>query len=155
MADKTAGIDMVSRKYTTVALCMQLLPPPRSMCSHRCFSVCLLATMCKNFRTDFMKFSGRLAMKQMIKFWWRSGSPFGYSNCFPDLSHNKWLTDINLLLISELLIRQRAALVRRALAEVWTVPVLLVNYWYWCYCCVFYCGLDVVFLSLTFTSLRK
>jgi len=37
--------------------------------------------------------------------------------------YGKWLTDINLLLI---LIREMAALVRRALAEVCTVPVLLV-----------------------------
>jgi len=35
--------------------------------------------------------------------------------------YGKWLTDINLLLI---LIHQMAALVRRALAEVCTVPVL-------------------------------
>ena len=38
--------------------------------------------------------------------------------------YGKWLTDINLLLI---LIRQMAAMVRRALAEVRTVPVLLVG----------------------------
>ena len=38
--------------------------------------------------------------------------------------YGKWLTDINLLLI---LIRQMAALARRALAEVCTVPVLLVT----------------------------
>jgi len=37
--------------------------------------------------------------------------------------YGKWLTGINLLLM---LIRQMAALVRRALAEVCTVPVLLV-----------------------------
>jgi len=37
--------------------------------------------------------------------------------------YGKWLRDVNLLLI---LIRQMAALVRRALAEVCTVPVLLV-----------------------------
>jgi len=37
--------------------------------------------------------------------------------------YGEWLTDINLLLI---LIRQMAALVRRALAEVCTVPMLLV-----------------------------
>jgi len=37
--------------------------------------------------------------------------------------YGKWLTDINLLLI---LIRQMAAFVRRSLAEVCTVPVLLV-----------------------------
>ena len=39
--------------------------------------------------------------------------------------YGKWLTDINLLLI---LIRQMVALVRRALAEVRTVPVILVYY---------------------------
>jgi len=38
--------------------------------------------------------------------------------------YGKWSTDINLLLI---LIRQMPALVRRALAEVCTVPVLLVS----------------------------
>jgi len=38
--------------------------------------------------------------------------------------YGKWSTDINLLLI---LIRQTAALVRRALAKVCTVPVLLVR----------------------------
>ena len=37
--------------------------------------------------------------------------------------HGKWLMDTNLLLI---LIRQKAALARRALAEVCTVPRLLV-----------------------------
>jgi len=36
---------------------------------------------------------------------------------------NEWLTDINLLLI---LTHQMVALVRRALAEVYTVPVLLI-----------------------------
>jgi len=62
------------------------------------------------------------ANEQAIKFWWRSGSPSGYRDCFPDSfvtigRYGKWLTDINLLLI---LIRQMAALVRRALAEVCT-----------------------------------
>ena len=38
--------------------------------------------------------------------------------------YGKWLTDINLLLV---MIRQMAALVRRALAEVCTVLVLLVE----------------------------
>ena len=36
--------------------------------------------------------------------------------------YGKWLTDINLLLI---LTHQKAALIRRALAEVFTVPLLL------------------------------
>ena len=39
--------------------------------------------------------------------------------------HGKWLRDVNLLLI---LIRQMAALVRRALAEECTVPVVLVHF---------------------------
>jgi len=26
------------------------------------------------------------ASEQMIKFWWRSGSPSGYVDCFPDSS---------------------------------------------------------------------
>ena len=38
--------------------------------------------------------------------------------------YGKWLTGINMLLI---LIRQMATLVRRALAEVCTVPVFLVD----------------------------
>ena len=38
--------------------------------------------------------------------------------------YGKWLTDINLLLV---LIRQMAALITRALAEVCTVSVLLVT----------------------------
>ena len=42
--------------------------------------------------------------------------------------YGKWLTDINLLLI---LIRQMTALVRRALADVCTVPVLLVYLFYY------------------------
>jgi len=40
--------------------------------------------------------------------------------------YGKWLTDINLLLILICLICQMTALLRRALAEVYTVPVLLV-----------------------------
>jgi len=39
--------------------------------------------------------------------------------------YGKWLTDINLL---QILIRQMAALVRCALAEVCTVPLLLVQH---------------------------
>jgi len=39
--------------------------------------------------------------------------------------YEKWLTEIDLLLI---LIRQMATLVRRALAEVCTLPVLLVHF---------------------------
>jgi len=46
-----------------------------------------------------------------------------FSGFVPIGRYGKWLTDINLLVI---LIRHMATLVRRALAEVCTVPVLLV-----------------------------
>jgi len=68
-------------------------------------------------------------VNKLIKFRWRSGSTSGYRDCFPDSlllgdTKSAWLTDINLLLI---LIRQMAALVRLTLAEVCTVPLLLVQ----------------------------
>jgi len=61
--------------------------------------VCLLATLNKNFRMDLHKIfkeGWQLANKQMVKFWWRSESQI-----------------------------RIATLVKRALAEVCTVPVLL------------------------------
>jgi len=79
-----------------------LLPLPRSICNRRCSSVCLLATLRKNFVMDLheiLRESWQWASEQMIKFWWRSGSR------------------IQLRI---------ATLVRGALAEVCTVPVLLV-----------------------------
>jgi len=55
-------------------------------------------------------------------------SPSGYRDCFPDSSlfvdRKLIISGHNLLLI---LIRQMASLVRRGLAEVCAVPVLLVN----------------------------
>jgi len=71
-----------------------------------CLSVCLLATLCKNFWTDFHELFGegwQWASEQMIKFWWwyRSGIWI-------------WICIVRL--------------VRRALVEVCTVPVLLVYY---------------------------
>ena len=55
-------------------------------------------------------------------------SPSGYRDCFPDSSlfvdRKLIISGHNLLLI---LMRQMASLVRRGLAEVYTVPVLLVN----------------------------
>jgi len=69
-------------------------------------SVSLLGTLHKNFRTpptdlhEIFRESWQWASEQMVKFWWRSGS--------------------------RIRIRIRiATLVRRALAEVCTVPVLL------------------------------
>jgi len=45
-------------------------------------SVCLLATLRKNFRREGCQW----ANEQIIKFWWRSGSPSGYGDWFPDSS---------------------------------------------------------------------
>jgi len=72
-----------------------------------CLSVCLATETSERI---CMKFSGKVGngpMNKMIKFWWRSGSR----------------------------IRKRiriAILVRRALAEVCTAPVLLVQDMWWC-----------------------
>jgi len=91
-----------------------LLPPPRRIiivvvCLSVCF-FCLLATLCKNFQTDLYEIfreGWQWASQQTINFWWRSGSRIRM----------------------RIRIRFRiATLVRRALAEVCTVPVLLVLY---------------------------
>ena len=74
------------------------------VCLSVCLSVCLLATLCKNFWTDLHEIfteDWQWASKQMVKFWWQSGSRIGV-----------WI--------------QIATLVRCALAEVCTIPVLLV-----------------------------
>ena len=92
--------------FVCVVLCLAFSPPPRRICFRRCSSVCLLASLRKNFRTDLHEIfreGWQWASEQIVKFWWRSGSPI----CIR--------------------IRIRiATLVRRALAEVCTVPVLLV-----------------------------
>ena len=52
-------------------------------------SFCLLATLRKNFQTDLHEIfreGWQWANEQMIKFWWLSGSPSGYGDCFPDSS---------------------------------------------------------------------
>ena len=54
-----------------------LLPPPRTICNRRCLSVCLLATLRKNFWTDsheIFRKGWQWATEQTIKFWWRFGS---------------------------------------------------------------------------------
>ena len=54
-----------------------------------CLSVCLLATLRKNFRTDLHEIfreGWQWAVEQMITFLWRSGSPYVCSDCFPDSS---------------------------------------------------------------------
>jgi len=92
------------------------------VCLSVCLSVCPLATLRKNFRKDLHEIcreGWQWASEQMIKFWWRSRTdskerkaPFTFFADSPDSG-----TDIANI----------AALVRRALAEVCTVPVLLVN----------------------------
>jgi len=54
-----------------------------------CLSVCLVATLCKKFRTDWHEIFSegwQWTSEQTSKFWWRSGSPSGYRDCFPDTS---------------------------------------------------------------------
>jgi len=68
-----------------------------------CLSICLLATVHKNFRADLHEIfreGWQWVNKQTIKFWWRSGSR------------------IQICIMT---------LVRHALAEVCTVPVLLIR----------------------------
>jgi len=65
-----------------------------------CLSVCLLATLRKNFGMDLHKIfraGCQWPIEQMIKFWWQSGSLSGYMDCFPDsslLGDTEWLMDI-------------------------------------------------------------
>ena len=50
---------------------------------------CLLATLRKNFRRDLhesFREGWQWAIEQLVKFWWRSGLPSGYRDCFPDSS---------------------------------------------------------------------
>ena len=92
------------------------------------------------------------ASEQLIKFWWWSGSPSGYRDCFPDSSllGDKWyeptaLNDVavhdmqpaGIAIATMMLLRHQpmtynktdiTTLARRALAEVCTDPVLLVSY---------------------------
>ena len=65
------------------------LPPPRTLCFCCCVSVCLLASLCKNFQThlhEIFREGWQWAIEQMVKFRWRSGSLSGYRGCFLDSS---------------------------------------------------------------------
>ena len=87
--------------YAIVVVCL-------SVCFSACLSACLLASLRKDFRTDFHEIfreGWQWAIEQMIKFQWRSGSRIRIGI-------------------------RIATLVRRALAEVCTVPVLLVCFCY-------------------------
>ena len=96
-----------------------------------CLFVCLsVSNFAQKLPNGFAwNFDGRLAMALWTNVWilvvtritvWIQGL---YSGFVTIGRHGKWLTDISLLLI---LIRQMAEPVRRALAEVCTVAVLLV-----------------------------
>jgi len=98
----------VSSFIKQITFILYLLPLPRRICTHHrlsvCLFVCLLATLCKNFWTNLHKIfrEGRQwANEQVIKFWWWSGS---------------WI---------------RIWIQRRALADVCTVPMLLVIYYFY------------------------
>jgi len=84
----------------------KLLPPPRRICFRHCLSVCLfVSNFVKKFRTDLheiYKEGWQWASEQMVKFLWQSGSRI-------------WIR-IGIV-----------TLIRHALVEVCTVPVLLVN----------------------------
>jgi len=83
------AVSDVDRNTTTSQASFQSLPPPRRLCFRRWLSVCLLATLHKNIRTDLHEIFGegwQWANEEMIKFWWRFGSPSGYRDYFPDSS---------------------------------------------------------------------
>ena len=117
--------------------------------------VCLsVSILCKNFLTDLHEIfreGWRWANEQTIEFWCRSGSPSGYRDSFPDsslLGDTESASSDLFILICQIAavviikletragryrkIRQRptdiTTLVRRALAEVCTVLVLLVSF---------------------------
>jgi len=104
-------------------------PTPRTICFRRCLSVCLLATLCKNLERICMNFSGKVG----------NGPMNNWLNFVGDLDHRLdtrvvfWIRHcwemwkvVNGQLCIVVLIRQMVVLVSRALAEVCTVPVLLV-----------------------------
>ena len=110
---------------------MNQLPPPMRIIFLSLF-VCLSVSNFaqKTSKRICVKFSGKVGDGSVNKRLNFGGHPdrsldtgivFGFVTIG---RYGKWLTDINLLLI---LIRQTAALVRRALAKVCTVPELLVR----------------------------
>jgi len=98
---------IVSTRY----LELLFLPPPRRISNRRlsvCLSVYLLATLRKNFQTDLHEIfrnGWQWANEQRIKFWRRSGSRI------------RMQIPIRICI---------ATLVRRALVEACTVPLLLI-----------------------------
>ena len=112
----------VTARHLVVGVSHSLLPPPRRLCNRRCLFVCLcvslLATLRKNFERICVKFSEKVGNWPMKKKLYFGGDPDhawiqGLFSGFVIGRYGKWLTDI--------LIRQMAALVRRALAEVCTM----------------------------------
>ena len=79
-----------SRMPCAVSISQVLLLPPRRICNRPLsVFVCLLTMLHKNFRTDFHEIfreHWQWANEQMMKFQWRSRSPSGYRDCFPDSS---------------------------------------------------------------------
>jgi len=103
--------------------------------------VYLLAILCKNFRTalhESFREGWQWTSEQLIKFWWRSGSLSGYRTVFR--IRHYW--EIRKVVSTDCAARRCRAghalagiatatmtsLRHRPLAEVYTVPMLLVNY---------------------------
>jgi len=63
------------------------LPPPRRICSRRCLSISNFAQKLPDLHDFFME-GWQWANEQMMEFWWRSGSPFGYRDSFR--IHHYW-----------------------------------------------------------------
>ena len=90
----------------------------------------------QNFQTDLHQIfreDWQWANEQMVRFWWRIGSPSGYRDCFPDSSLlGDTESGINRLHCMTLqcwagtAIATMTSLRHRPLAEVCTIPVLLV-----------------------------
>jgi len=97
------------------------LPPPRRLCFRRCFflSVCLLATLRKTSKRICMKFSWRVGsdwpMNERLHL---GGDPYPGARIPIRIRIRIWIR-IHIVTV-----------IRRALAEVCTVPVLLVAIYY-------------------------
>jgi len=112
------------------------------LCFRRCLYVCLFVSkFAGKLPNGFAwKFQGGLANEQMIKLWWRSGSPSGYRDVFR--IRHYW--EIRKVVSTDcaawgcraghalagIAIATMTSLRHRPLAEVCTVPVLLVLFCY-------------------------
>jgi len=104
------------------------LPPPRTLCFRRCLSVCL--SVCLHVSNFAQKFG--MDLREIFREGWQWASEQMITNNRLDteiIFHFRHHWEIRKVVNghSFILIRQMAALVRCALAEVCTVPMPLVN----------------------------